>query len=191
MRSAGRHCWSALTYTCGALAESKLRQDAARRYGHSYAKRLEVTALTDIVHFLCKQNYDYLRSDNNESREKALRRLVATAGGYMVPVAQAFVPGVKKIIVGKKDVRDELEHILLHIASKFQDLVALEKEDDIYRYLHEKVEFDMRGKVTFSYEKVAIACGEAKSSSNGVGKAKQQIITRAHFLCTAIESMFF
>jgi hypothetical protein len=34
------------------------------------------------------------------------------------------------------------------------------------------------------------AYGKAKSSSNGVGKAKQHIIKRAHFLRMAIDSMF-
>jgi hypothetical protein len=35
--------------------------------------------------------------------------------------------------------------VLLQIASKFQDLDALNKEDSVFSYLHEKVEFNMRG----------------------------------------------
>jgi hypothetical protein len=100
----------ALTHKCGTLEESKLRHDAAERNGHSYAKRLEVTALIDIVHFLCKKNYKYVRSDDNDSSEEALRCLVATAGGYMAPVARAFVGG-------NKGVRLELDHILSELTT--------------------------------------------------------------------------
>jgi hypothetical protein len=270
----------ALTRTSGALAESKLRMDAKKDHGDSFAKGMVVRSLSNLVHFACKEKHGYLHSQDSASRERAVDRLVATANIYKIPVVGSFVRGVKNIIVTNKDVCEEVadilsklhqqskkmdnplnlmalvieeEHstnpdyelvlglllracgslkksmpknvihaikrlkkafenpddldnanlkslegpgvMLLHIASKFEDVNALMQEDSIFSYLHEEVGFDMRGTITLSDNgNVTIACGEAKSCSKGVGKgvgkAKQQIVTRAHFLRTAIKSMF-
>lgn len=138
---------------------------------------------------------------DNSDCVKVLKLLRRACGILNESMPQNVVQAINRLEKAFKDpdnfdnpnlkTRDGPGVMLLHIASKFEDPNALEEENTIFKHLNEELQFDMRGRVTWNDDgNVTIECAEAKSSSNGVSKAKKQIVTRARFLRTAMKSMF-
>ena len=74
--------------------------------------------------------------------------------------------------------------------SQGEDATSPEKETNIFKFLQEQIEFDMRGQIQLINDHATIMCGEGKSSRSGLKEARSRLELRLRFLKLCVETVF-
>ena len=85
----------------GYLVGARVRDEAKRMFGHSFAKRFSVRSIHDVVYLISKARFKGLvESSNPEKGVEATRKLVERAASVRDAVARAFFSAAKNELSG-------------------------------------------------------------------------------------------
>ena len=85
---------------------------------------------------------------------------------------------------------EEIDVLKFIQESQGKDATSPKNETNIFNFLQEQIEFDMRGQIQLIDDHATIMCGEGKSSRSGLQEARSQLELRLRFLKLCVETVF-